>query len=166
MFGVSDSGRWGRRNWIGRVQVARIWVLCASNSQRQAVNSLFAAKRVRPAWQPQPFQPRTFQAVFEANLESSIAASELAKIGCPFEIEGISERFLFHPGLGILRQQLDDAGEPVIRMGQLRQQVLESAGSMAELERRLRLIEGQPWMDLLEPYRLGAIRYRAMPRAV
>ncbi|HEY7853879.1 MAG TPA: DUF3145 family protein [Aquiluna sp.] len=146
--------------------MARIWVLSASTSQRQAVNNLFAVVGLRPAWQPQPHQPTTFQAVIEANLDASNLASDLARIACPFEIDCIGERFLFHPGLGILRQQLDDAGEPVIRMGQLRQQVLESGGNMAELERRLRLIEGLAWLDLLEPYRLGAIRYSAMPRAV
>ena len=166
MFGVSDSGRWGRRNWIGRVIVARIWVLSASNSQRQSVNSLFASTQVRLEWQPQPHQPNTHQVIIDTALVASALASDLAKIGCLFEIECDAERFLFHPGLGVLRQQLDDAGEPVIRMGQLRQQISESAGSVAELERRLRLIEGQPWMDLLEPYRQQAIRYAAIPRAV
>lgn len=146
--------------------MARIWVLSASNSQRQAVNSLFASCRVRLDWQPQPYQPASYQMIIETDLEASALASDLAKIGYLFEIECDAERFLFHPGLGILRQQLDNAGEPVIRMGQLRQQIAESAGSVSELERRLRLIEGQPWMDLLEPYRRQAIRYAAIPRAV
>jgi hypothetical protein len=145
--------------------MARLWVLCASKAQGQEVNQLLASDSAA-LWSPQPHQPNTFQLVTAQPLEPASLAADLAKIGCPFEIEGDQERYLFHPGLGLKRQQLDEAGEVVLRVGFLRQQLRESGGSAADFERRLRIAEGQAWLDLLEPYRLALLRYDAMPRAV
>jgi hypothetical protein len=141
-------------------------VLSASVSQRREVERLFAKPVAPLSWVPQPHQPRTYQVQLHTQHEPSKLASELARIGVPFEIEGDFERFLHHPGLGIKRQQLDEAGEVVIRTGQLRAELLDSNSSASEFERRLRLLEGQAWLDLLEPYRLGLVRYDQMPRAV
>ena len=145
--------------------MARVWVLSASLSQRRQVEDLMAHDSA-VLWRPQPFQPETYQVCFESDWQGDVLSSRLASIGCPFEVETNSDRYLFYPGLGIKRQQLDEAGEVVIRFGQLKQQIQESAGSVSELERRLRVIEGQPWLDLLEPYRQGKTRYHVMPRAV
>lgn len=145
--------------------MARVWVLYASNEQRREVDELLADS-LRPIWKPQPFQPKGLQARFQLDAEAADITSQLAKTGCVFEVEGDSERFLHHPGLGIKRQQLDEAGEVLIRFGQLQKELGESNGNFQELQRRLRLLEGQPWLDLLEPYRLSIVRHNAMPKAV
>ena len=141
-------------------------MLCASTSQRREVDRLFASFSLHPAWQPQPHQNLSFQTVIDSVLDGASVASALAKIGTPFDIELDTERFLFHPGLGIKRQQLDETGEVVLRVGQLKRELLDSNSSAAEFERRLRVLEGQAWQDILEPYRLGILRYDQMPKAV
>lgn len=83
-----------------------------------------------------------------------------------FEIEDGSERYLHHPGLGIHRQVIDEAGEVIIRAEQLALQLRLSGGNLKEFERRFRLLQGTAWLDLLEPYRLELLRYDEMPRAV
>ena len=145
--------------------MARLWVLSASLAQRGELQKLLA-ETVGAHWRPQPHQPNTFQALIYLSSDPAEVASDVARIGCPFELEADLERFLYHPGLGLKRQQLDEAGEVVLRTGFLKQQLTESAGSAAEFERRLRLAEGQAWFDLLEPYRQALSRYDAMPRAV
>lgn len=145
--------------------MARVWVLYASNEQRREVDQLLADS-LRATWKPQPYQPNGHQTSFELDTEAAQISSQLARIGCMFEVEGDGERYLHHPGLGIKRQQLDEAGEVLIRFGQLQKELGECGGNFQELLRRLRLIEGQPWLDLLEPYRLSQVRYAAMPKAV
>ena len=84
-------------------------------------------------------------------------ASELAKISqIHFDIEQWSphrggERYLFVPGLGIKRLELDTAGEIAVRSGSLEVAVQESAGSVIELRRRIDQLLGKPWLALLEP---------------
>ena len=145
--------------------MARVWVLYASSEQKSEVNQLLTGS-LRLTWKPQPYQPLGHQTSFELDVDGAEIASRLARIGCIFEVEGESERFLHHPGLGIKRQQLDEAGEVVIRFGQLQKELGESNGNLQELQRRLRLLEGQAWLDLLEPYRLAMVRYSPMPKAV
>lgn len=144
--------------------MARLWVLSASESQKREVENNLGLSFA--LWRPQPHQPGTFQLVEELELDVTTTSSGLARIGCPFELEAPFERVLFHPGLGLKYQQLDQAGEVVLRAGFVHQQLRESAGNAAEFERRLRLAEGQSWLDLLEPYRLAILRYDVMPRAV
>jgi hypothetical protein len=146
--------------------MARVWVLYASNEQRREVDRLLAALFLRASWKPQPFQPSGSQSFFEVSLEASEIAAGLARTGVVFEVEAEDERFLHHPGLGLKRQQLDAAGEVVVRFGQLRRELAESAGNHQEFQRRLRLLEGQPWLDLMEPYRLSLLRSDQMPKAV
>jgi hypothetical protein len=74
----------------------------------------------------------------------------------PFEIEteGSSpERYLFHPGLGIARQILNEAGETLLRAEAVEAALNASQGNLKEFERRLRLLQGLPWLDLIEVYR-------------
>jgi hypothetical protein len=156
----------GKTKLDRKENVARIWVLSASISQRREVDTFFASVGVLPIWKPQPHQPMSFQTIVEMEHDPASISSNLAKIGAPFEIEGAMERYLYHPGLGIKRQQLDESGEVVLRVGQLKQELLESNSSAVEFERRLRVLEGQAWLDMLEPYRLGTLRYDQMPRAV
>lgn len=83
-----------------------------------------------------------------------------------YEIENEGERFLYHQGLGVHRQQLDEAGEVVLRVGQIERLLQESAGSNAEFARLIRVAQGLAWLDLLEPYRVGALRADQLPKAV
>ncbi len=144
--------------------MARLWVLSASEGQRREVENLLGLGLAR--WRPQPHQPGSWQLVDDLAIDPATSASDLARIGCPFEIEAPFERILYHPGLGLKHQQLDEAGEVVLRAGFVNQQLRESAGNAAEFARRMRLAEGQAWLDLLEPYRLAILRYDVMPRAV
>lgn len=61
------------------------------------------------------------------------------------------ERYLFVPGLGLKRLELDAAGETVVRGGSLDLAVQESGASHIELRRRLDILLGKPWLALLEP---------------
>ena len=94
--------------------------------------------------------------------------SSLARLDVPFEVETLAknpERYLYHPGLGIHRQLLDEAGEVLIRSEAIHRAILESKGSSKELERRIRLLDGTSWLDLLEPYR-NSENVRLLPKAV
>lgn len=144
----------------------RLWVLSASRTQRKQIETLFASVGVPFSWRPQPHSPGQSQTIVNLDTDAATAASELAKLACVFEIETETERFLFHPGLGLHRQELDEAGEPITRICQLKHLIAESQGSMSEFERRLRMLEGIPWLDILEPYRLGILRADSLPRAV
>lgn len=146
--------------------MTRVWVLSATLGQRRRVENLLTKFGASTNWKLQRFAPATHQTIFELEIDIAWLVSELAKIGCVFEAEGPGERFLFLPALGVHRQELDDAGEPVIRFGHLKNLLSQSAGSLAEFERRLRIAEGVPWLDLLEPYRIGQSRTDSLPRAI
>lgn len=141
-------------------------MLSASRSQRREVDQLLAPFRVRNKWFPQRYSPNQFQAISELSVNSATLAASLAKTGCVFEIEDGGERYLHHPGLGIHRQAIDEAGEVIIRAEQLALQLRLSGGNLKEFERRFRLLQGTAWLDLMEPYRLELLRYDEMPRAV
>lgn len=146
--------------------MAFFWVLCATNGQRNRINSLVARFGVSINWTAQRNTPNTYQSRFQIEAESAQLASDFARIGCVYEIEDCNQRFLYHPGLGIHRQQLDEAGEIVLRAGHVQRLIVEANGSNHELERLLRVAQGIAWMDLLEPYRSGAIRADLLPKAV
>lgn len=146
--------------------MARVWVLLASEVQRRELDVLLASFSARASWLPQRHTPKSFQCVVEVNSLGSEVASELAAVGCVFEVEEASERFLYHPGLGLHRHATDEAGEPVIRAGQIANELVASGGNLAEFERRLRLLCGTPWLDVMEAYRLEMLRLDAIPRAV
>lgn len=61
------------------------------------------------------------------------------------------ERYLFVPGLGLKRLELDAAGETLVRGCSLDLAVQESGASQVELRRRLDTLLGKPWLALLEP---------------
>ena len=141
-------------------------MLSASRSQRREVDALLATFHVPTKWFPQRNTPHHYQLITDVVAIASSLASSLAKVGCVFEIEDITERFLFHPGLGIHRQALDEAGEVTLRAQQIALQLRQASGNLMEFERRLRVLQGTAWLDLLEPYRLELLRYDEMPRAV
>lgn len=86
-----------------------------------------------------------------------------------FEITQFDEEsssYLFHEGLGIHRSAIDGAGEVVLRAATVERLIELSKGSMPELSRLIRVAKGQPWLDLIEPYRQGMQRLETLPRAV
>lgn len=123
------------------------------------------------SWFAQPAAPGCYQAKLTTNLDLvrlPELVSHLAKLKVSFEIESFGqspERYLFHPGLGIHRQQLNEAGEVLLREDAVASALNLSQGSLVEFERRLRLIRGTAWLDLLEIYRYSG-EIRLLPRAV
>ena len=112
-------------------------------------------------WFTQPASPKTFQARTVSELGDSTVdrlALELANLACAFEITQASAEaslYLYEQRLGLTQLSLDQAGEPVLRLGHLTQLIRRSEGSLGELERLIRLASAQAWLDRLEPLRAG-----------
>jgi hypothetical protein len=146
-------------------------VLAAPQQSCEAVTELLREFGVSGTWFAQPALPFHYQIKTNAKIgqqELPDLVSRLAKIGCSFECElqGSSpERYLFHPGIGIHRQQLDAAGEVLLRAEQVENELRRSAGNLKEFERRIRVISGVQIMDLLEPFRQSE-NVRMLPKAV
>jgi hypothetical protein len=93
----------------------------------------------------------------------------LSRLMATFELNTFGEhpeRYLHHPSLGICRSAFDEAGEVVLRAGQLEQLLLETRGNLSDFSRGFRRLTGVPWLDLVEPYRKVADYAVALPRAV
>jgi hypothetical protein len=93
----------------------------------------------------------------------------LARSGAIFELNTYAqfpERYLHHPSLGICRNEFDEAGEVVLRAGQLEQLLLETRGNLSDFSRGFRRLTGVPWLDLVEPYRKVSEYAVSLPRAV
>ncbi len=93
----------------------------------------------------------------------------LARLETTFELNTYSEhpeRYLHHPSLGICRTEFDEAGEVVLRAGQLEQLLFETRGNLSDFSRGFRRLTGVPWLDLVEPYRKIAEYAIALRRAV
>ncbi len=61
--------------------------------------------------------------------------------------------YMLVPGLGIYQGMTNLAGEVMISEERIRLTIEESAGNSKEMQRRLRILLGQNWDDLLEPFR-------------
>lgn len=136
-----------------------MWVLSAPTDKCQPANDVLASFGVSGSWQAQPVSPFSYQLRTQSRIAHSSVpdlVSKLASLDVPFEVEtegAAPERYLFHPGLGICRQVLNEAGEVLVRGEAIESALLASKGNLKEFERRLRLIQGFPWLDLLEVYR-------------
>ena len=120
----------------------------------------------------QPLEVNTVQLRSQTELpEEQIPqlVASLAKTKATFELNSFadySERYLHHQSLGICRNEFDQAGEVVLRVGQLEQLLLETRGNLSDFSRGFRRLTGVPWLDLVEPYRKVAEYAIALPRAV
>ena len=90
--------------------------------------------------------------------EAENLVSELAQIpSCTFELIQSGKEagvlFMHQPGLGIFRGELNGAGSIVLSEDRLQVMLEQSLGNHREFTRLLRLALGQPWDDLLEPFR-------------
>ena len=136
------------------------------------ITSILAEFGVSGSFYGQPLEVNTIQLRVQADLpEHKIPdlVSSLAKTKAIFEVNSFaaySERFLHHPSLGICRNEFDQAGEVVLRVGQLEQLLLETRGNLSDFSRGFRRLTGVPWLDLVEPYRKVAGYAIALPRAV
>ena len=136
------------------------------------INSILAEFGASGSFYGQPLEVNTVQLRIQADLpEQQIPnlVSSLAKTKAVFELNSFaeySERFLHHPSLGICRNEFDQAGEVVLRVGQLEQLLLETRGNLSDFSRGFRRLTGVPWLDLVEPYRKVAEYAIALPRAV
>ncbi len=136
------------------------------------INSILAEFGASGSFYGQPLEVNTVQLRTQAGLlEHQIPdlVSSLAKTKAIFELNSFaeySERFLHHPSLGICRNEFDQAGEVVLRVGQLEQLLLETRGNLSDFSRGFRRLTGVRWLDLVEPYRKVAEYAIALPRAV
>lgn len=148
-----------------------LWVLSAPLDSCAAISDVLLEFGLSGKWMAQPARASCYQMRLATRLQSAeIAhlASSLARCASPFEIETndrMPERYLFHPGLWIIRQQLNEAGEVLIREEAICAAISSAQGNAKEIERRIRLLSGTAWLDLLEPYR-GHEDVRVLPRAV
>jgi hypothetical protein len=149
-----------------------LWVLSCPQDKCKGVEELLAGFGASATWLAQPALPSTYQLqtglMGPAGLCSDLA-SQFSKQGIICEIEcreAERELYLVHPRLGIHRQSVDLAGEPVIRLGQIHSFISRCQGNVAEFERLIRVAEGQAWFDLFEPLRLVPEGVRLLPRAV
>lgn len=148
-----------------------LWVLSAHMDSCGSINDLLLEFGLSGTWVAQPARPQHYQLKLSFSGSSQLAASiasKLARCSAPFELETgavLPERYLYHPGLGIIRQQLNEAGEVLLREEVVQLAVRASEGNVRELERRLRLVTGTAWLDLLETYR-NPEGVRLLPRAV
>lgn len=148
-----------------------LWVLSAHMDSCGSINDLLLEFGLSGSWIAQPAQPLHYQLRLTFSGSAALAASLASRLSsslAPFELEtgsALPERYLYHPGLGIIRQQLNEAGEVLLREDAVLQAVKASEGSLRELERRLRLATGTPWLDLLETYR-NHEGVRLLPKAV
>lgn len=149
----------------------QLWVLSAPLNSCAEINNVLLGFGLSGTWLAQPAREFHYQLQLSARLRTeqvALLVSELSKAACPFEVETterMPERYLHYPGLGILRQQLNEAGEVLLREDAVQNALQQSQGSGKDFERRLRLLSGTPWLDLMEPYR-NHEGVRVLPRAV
>ena len=136
------------------------------------INSILAEFGLSGSFYGQPLEVNTVQLRSRADIPAERVpqlVSVLAKTKATFELNSYadySERYLHHPSLGICRNEFDQAGEVVLRVGQLEQLLLDTRGNLSDFSRGFRRLTGVPWLDLVEPYRKVAEYAIALPRAV
>ena len=135
-------------------------ILSAPEGHLVDTSRLLAQLGASSNWQLQPQSLGTYQLNCSLSLRSEQVpnlVSELARYGLIADVEvagrQLSERFLLHPALGIHRQQLDEAGEVLLRSGTIELFLQQSAGSQSEFQRALRRADGTLWLDLMAPNR-------------
>jgi hypothetical protein len=136
------------------------------------INSILAEFGAPASFTGQPLEVESVQLrsmieVHEDQIPELV--SNLSRTKAIFELNTFSEhpqRFLHHPSLGICRNEFDEAGEVVLRAGQLEQLLMETRGNLSDFSRGFRRLTGVPWIDLVEPYRKVAEYAVALPRAV
>lgn len=149
----------------------RLWVLSAHLDSCRVITDLLLQFDISGTWSGQPAKAEHYQLRTSARLPAEsvpLLVSTLARHGSPFELETTErypERYLYHPGIGIHRQQLNEAGEVLLREDAVMSAILNSKGSAKDLERRMRLLAGTTWLDLLEVYR-NHDGVRVLPKAV
>jgi hypothetical protein len=150
-----------------------LWVLSAQEESCKKVQELLGASFSRVTWRIQPLDAYCYQAKLELKLTEQGWAqlvSDLAKTGASFEVEIVSKfgfiRYLHHRALGILRLEVDEAGEILLRGGAMEHLMMQCRGSVVDFNRGLRRLLGTSWTDLLEPYRRVPEELMTLTKAV
>ena len=136
------------------------------------INSILAEFGAPVSFSGQPLEVDTVQLRTMLEIPEHLVpqlVSDLARTKATFELNTLAEhpqRFLDHPSLGICRNEFDEAGELVLRAGQLEPLLMETRGNISDFSRGFRRLTGVPWLDLVEPYRKVAEYAVALPRAV
>ncbi len=148
-----------------------LWVFSAPNTVLGQVKDLLAEFGMSVNFRIQPLDVNASQVKqsFDHDFDFTELSSRLARLKVTFELEVTStvhERYLHHPALGICRNEFDEAGEVVLRAGQLEHLLLETGGNHSDFSRGFRRLTAVPWHDLIEPYRKSAEYLHALPRAV
>lgn len=150
-----------------------LWVLSAQDNSCEKVQELLGADFSRSSWRVQPLDANCYQLKINLHLpeqEWALLVSNIARTGASFEIEITavygSIRYLHHRALGIIRLELDGAGEVLLRGGAMEHLMMQCQGSVVDFNRGLRRLLGTSWSDLLEPYRRVSEELIALTKAV
>jgi hypothetical protein len=136
------------------------------------IKTIMAEFGVSASFTGQPLEVNTVQSRNSLDLDLASVPElvvRLSRLKATFELITFGEhpeRYLHHPSLGICRNVFDEAGEVVLRAGQLEQLLLETRGNLSDFSRGFRRLTAVPWLDLVEPYRKVADYAVALPRAV
>ncbi|MEY2694875.1 MAG: hypothetical protein RLZZ72_131 [Actinomycetota bacterium] len=136
------------------------------------IKTIMAEFGVSASFTGQPLEVNTVQSRNSLDLDLASVPElvvRLSRLKATFELNTFGEypeRYLHHPSLGICRNVFDEAGEVVLRAGQLEQLLLETRGNLSDFSRGFRRLTAVPWLDLVEPYRKVADYAVALPRAV
>lgn len=124
-------------------------------------------------WRVQPLDVSSYQLKLNLNLSEQAWAelsSSLAKTAVSFQIEiqhshGLI-RYMHHSSLGIIRLELDQAGEILLRGGSIENLMMQCLGNLVDFNRGLRRLLGTAWNDLFEPYHKVSEDVVALTRAI
>lgn len=132
-------------------EVDELWVGQIPPHLLARVEATFAGHKIPIAATRPPNQ--SFFSVLSSAPTSSITrahlASELARLGCPFELLHLgedSERYSYLPHLGIHRIDLNQVGEEILSYGQLEGLLDATGGSNREFRQALNRAIGEPWI--------------------
>lgn len=118
---------------------------------------------VKLTWTDQPLHSEMVQASAYWQGRVGTAAEVVSELrgwqDCIFEITehapGASDgsRFMYVPALGVIHQRIDEFGNTLLGEDAIRSSLLASQGSFHDLKLALTRYLGDPWNEVLEPYR-------------
>lgn len=121
------------------------------------VDDLLAVFNIKSCWSNQQLLvgTQTTEVHFMASTEQveDLLAALNRIPGIHLDLSQDQLLFMLVPGLGIYRAQTNQAGEIMISEDRIRNALESSAGNHRELNRLMRLLLGQNWDDVLEPFR-------------
>ncbi len=144
---------------VAQVSLALAIYSCPGQQKAQVENISELFKSAK--WTKQDLLADTFTVEFNLNVETLVAdqiISALTRVsGLHFEamqnLGNFGQLFMFVPGLGMYRADTNGAGEILVSEDRIRNVMEQSTGNSREMQRLIRLLLGQAWDDVLEPFR-------------